>query len=94
MTDAIEEYIQLGLDGEAPLKIIMRGSIEEVETNKVGVVSIVFATLDKKLAAEKIKELSSKESPSYYMVYSVPLDTDLTALEHYPSIAITKEDLA
>ncbi len=89
-----EEYIQLGLDGEAPLKIIMRGSIEEVETNKVGVVSIAFATMDKKLAAEKIKKWSSENSQSYYMVYSVPLDTDLTSLEHYPSIAVTKEDLA
>lgn len=27
------------------------------------------------------------------MVYNVPLDTDLMTLTHYPSIAITKEDL-
>jgi len=71
----------------------MRGSIEDVENSKVGVVSIVFATMDKASAEQKIKELSHKDNQSYYMVYSVPLDSDLTTLEHYPSIAITKEDL-
>ena len=29
----------------------------------------------------------------YYMVYSVPLNVDLTELSHYPSIAISKDDL-
>lgn len=27
------------------------------------------------------------------MVYSVPLDTDLTTFNHYPSISIEKSDL-
>jgi len=27
------------------------------------------------------------------MVYSVPLNVDLTELSHYPSIAISKDDL-
>lgn len=30
---------------------------------------------------------------NYYMVCSVPLNVDLTELTHYPSIAITKDDL-
>lgn len=58
------------------------------------VVSVIYATNNKELAENKIKELNNeKDSEYYYMVYSVPLDTDLTNLEHYPSIAIMKEDL-
>ncbi|WP_152392911.1 hypothetical protein [Paenibacillus guangzhouensis] len=90
-----DEYIALGLNGEEALKIIMKGSIEELEKNKVGVVSVVFATTNKELAQQKIEKLmSAPDSKDYYMVYSVPLDTDLTALDHYPSIAISKEELS
>jgi len=87
------DYIEMGLNGEAPLKVILRGSVEVVSDNNVGVVSLVYATLDREAAKDKIYELLRKDSDSYYMVYSVPLDMDLTDLEHYPSIAITKEDL-
>lgn len=88
-----KDYIEMGLNGEAPLKVILRGSVENVSDDKVGVVSLVFATMDKSAATRKIHELTDKDKESYYMVYSVPLDTDLTTLDHYPSIAITKEDL-
>lgn len=56
---------------------------------------MVFATMDKMQAKDKIDNLifTSPNSNDYYMVYSVPLDTDLTKLEHFPSIAITKSDL-
>lgn len=90
-----DEYITLGLNGAGALKIIMKGSIEELENQKAGVVSVVFATTNKALAQQKIEKLiSNPDSKSYYMVYSVPLDTDLTTLEHYPSIAINKRDLS
>lgn len=88
-----KDYIDLGLNGEAPLKVILRGSIENISNEKVGVVSLVFATMDKTAATRKIYELIDGDKESYYMVYSVPADTDLTTLEHYPSVAITKEDL-
>jgi len=88
------DYIEMGLNGEAPLKVIMRGSIEEASGNKIGAVSLVYATTDKKIAKEKIYNLLKKDNDSYYMVYSVPLDMDLTGLDHYPSIAINKEDLS
>ena len=88
------DYIEIGLNGEAPLKVIMRGSIEVASGNNIGVVSLVYATTDKKIAKEKINGLLEKDTDSYYMVYSVPLDMELTGLEHYPSIAITKEDLS
>lgn len=90
-----DEYIELGLNGVAPLKIIMRGNVIENQGSKVGVVSVVFATMDKALARENLTSLiEANKNDDYYMVYSVPLDTDLTQLEHFPSVVITKEDLS
>lgn len=88
-----EEYIDMGLNGKDPLKVILRGSIETVSDTAVGVVSLVYATMDREVAKAKIYELMEADADAYYMVYSVPLDMDLMSLEHYPSIAITKEDL-
>lgn len=90
-----EEYIRLGLSGDAPLKLILCGSVQNARDSniKAGVVSVVFATNDRALAEEKIRELTAANPNSYYMVYSVPLDTDLTKLPHYPSIEIAKSDL-
>lgn len=88
-----QEYINLGLEGAAPLKVIMCGNVQESADGKVGVVSIVYATLNKDAARQKIQELAQASPNDYYMVYSVPLDTDLTTLSHYPSIAISKSDL-
>ena len=88
------DYIEMGLNGEAPLKVIMRGSVEVVSNDNIGVVSLVYATTDRNMAKEKIYDLLKNDPDSYHMVYSVPLDMDLTRLEHYPSIAITKEDLS
>ena len=42
-----EDYIEQGLNGEAPLKLILRGSIQNSGNEKVGVVSVAYATLDK-----------------------------------------------
>lgn len=88
-----EEYIKQGLNGEAPLKIILCGNIQCAENDKIGVVSVVYATNDKDLAEQKIHELTAANPNNYYMMYSVPLNVDLTKLSHYPSIAITKDDL-
>lgn len=90
-----QDYVELGLNGEEPLKLILRGSVESNENSKVGVVAVVYATTDRNRAKQKMQELlnNKESSDEYYMVYSVPLDTDLTTLNHYPSIAISKEDL-
>ena len=88
-----KDYLEQGLNGEAPLKVILCGSVQTAEQEKVGVVSMVYATLDKEAAAGKIQELFSQNPQNYYMVYSVPFDVDLTTLTHYPSVAITKDDL-
>lgn len=84
----------MGLNGEGELKIILKGNVQEVENNKYGVVSVVFVTMDKSTAKERIEKLLQQaDKKDYYMVYSVPLNMDLTQLEHYPSIAIAREDL-
>lgn len=90
-----KDYIKMGLDGKDPLKLILRGRVEKTATDKVGVVEVVFATIDRRKAEEKINNLinNNDDHESYYMVYSVPLDTDLTTLNHYPSIEIGKDDL-
>lgn len=88
-----KDYIKQGLNGDAPLKLILCGNVQGTENDKVGVVSVVYATNDKDLAEQQLHELSTVNPDNYYMVYSVPLDIDLTMLSHYPSIAITKGDL-
>lgn len=89
-----EDYIQMGLNGKAPLKIIVCGSIECAQEGKIGVVSVVYVTTDRDAAERKVRKLAAANPEHYYMVYSVPLDTDLTQLPHYPSIEITQSDLA
>ncbi len=88
-----EEYIRQGLEGGAPLKIIMSGSVENTDDGNTGVVGVVYATENKALAKLKLQELKEAHPENYYMVYSVPLDMDLTTLGHYPSIEISREDL-
>lgn len=88
-----KDYIEQGLNDESPLKLILCGSVEGEKEDKIGVVSVVFATNDRSIAKQKISELINKNPDNYYMVYSVPLDVDLTELAHYPSIEITKDDL-
>lgn len=88
MQDEYWAMVQEGLDGEAPLKLILKGWMEE----GTGVVAVVFATLDKVAAEKRLKDLVEHEEDGYFMVYSVPLDTDLRTIGHYPSIGITKED--
>lgn len=88
-----KDYIELGLNGEAPLKVILRGRVETALNERVGVVSIVYATMDREAVRKRLDQLLEQDKGSYYMVYSIPLDIDLTILDHYPSIAITREDL-
>lgn len=88
-----KDYIKQGLNGNAPLKLILCGNIQGTENDKVGVVSVVYATNDKDLAEHKMNELIAVNPNNYYMVYSVPLNVDLTELSHYPSIVISKDDL-
>ena len=75
------------------INLICKGSIENVENEKVGVVSVVFISYDADVSKQKLQEFIKNDTESIYMLYCVPLDTDLATLEHYPSIEITKDDL-
>ncbi len=78
------------------VRMILCGSVEASRVNpseKVGVVSVVFVSADEKQIKRKLEELQEKNPKGFYMEYVVPLDVDLTTLEHYPSLAISKEDL-
>lgn len=88
-----EDLVKQGLNGDAPLKLILCGRVEGAEGGKTGVVEVVYATMDRAAAEQKIHELVNAYPDHYYMVYSVPTDVDLTTLSHYPSIAITPDDL-
>ncbi len=75
------------------INLICKGSIESMENEKVGVVSVVFISYDVDISKQKLQEYIKNDTESIYMLYCVPLDTDLATLEHYPSIAVTKKDL-
>ncbi len=75
------------------LNLICKGSIENMENEKVGVVSIVYVSYDVNLSKQKLQEYIERDTEGIYMLYCVPLDTDLTTLEHYPSVAVMKDDL-
>lgn len=88
-----DELVELGLNGDDKLKVILSGYVESADDSKTGVVSMVFATEERELAWKKLNELRKEYPDRYFMVYSVPLNTDLKELSHYPSIAIEKSDL-
>ena len=51
-----------------------------------------YSSLTEKIK-NKLKKLQDKNPEKFYMEYVTPLDVDLTSLEHYPSIEISKNDL-
>lgn len=75
------------------VKVVLRGGIRAEGSEKVGVVSVVFITQDRNLAQQKMQEMIVANPDHCYMMYSVPMDMDLTNLAQYPSMAITGEDL-
>lgn len=78
------------------VRMILCGNIEDSRINpseKIGVVSVVFVSTEEEKIKIKLKELQDKNPENFYMEYVTPLNVDLTSLEHYPSIAISKDDL-
>ncbi len=91
---SFDEYVKLGLSDKYPLKVIMRGYVHQLPEEKVGVTEVIFVTTDTALAKKKFKQYSKdKDKTAYWMVYAVPYDVDLRELDHYPSIAMTMDDL-
>ncbi|WP_027205839.1 hypothetical protein [Butyrivibrio fibrisolvens] len=78
------------------LFLILCGSVEESTSephDNVGVVSVVYVSNDKEKIDSKLGDLQKTHPDNFYMAYEVPMDTDLTTLEHYPGIEISKDDL-
>lgn len=71
------------------IKIIVHAFIN---SGKIGVVEVLFATSDDKLLMTKMSEFQRHYPGDYLAIYDLPLDTDLNKLSHYPSVAISKED--
>lgn len=88
-----DQLVQLGLNGDGDLKVILCGEVQNQADDSLGVVSLVYATLSKLAAATRLEELNTSGDGKYYMVYSVPLNVDLSTLSHYPTIAITTDDI-
>lgn len=77
------------------VRMILCGNVEDSRMNpseKVGVVSVVFVSTEEEKIKNKLKKLQDKNPEKFYMEYVTPLDVDLTSLEHYPSIEISKND--
>lgn len=78
------------------VRMILCGNVEDSRihpSEKVGVVSVVFVSTEEDKIKMKLKELQDKNPENFYMEYVTPLNVDLTTLEHYPSIAISRDDL-
>lgn len=89
-----QDYVEMALEENGQTKLILKGEVSIEQSEKIGVVSVVFITKNVQKAKLKLDELNStKNEDDYYMLYSCPEDTDLAELSHYPSIQITKEDL-
>ena len=52
----------------------------------------LFASADHEKVKAKYQELEIQYPDNYLAIYDLPLDTDLSSLPHYPSVAISKEE--
>lgn len=71
------------------IKLIVHAFIDQTD----GVVEVVFASTDSARVEEKLRQLQGQYPSDYLAIYDLPLDTDLTTLSHYPSVAISLDDL-
>lgn len=70
------------------IKIIVHAFIDKSEA--VG--EVVFASKDETIIRDKMAIFQKQFPKDYLAIYDLPLDTDLTNLTHYPSVAISKDD--
>ena len=59
---------------------------------ETAVVEVLFASANHENVKAKYKELKIQYPDNYLVIYDLPLDTDLSSLPHYPSVAISKEE--
>ena len=72
------------------IQIIVNAFVEEGK--EIAVVEVLFANADHEKIKTKYQELKIEYPDNYLAIYDLPLDTDLSSLPHYPSVAISKEE--
>ncbi len=72
------------------IQIIVNAFVEEGK--ETAVVEVLFASTDHEKVKVKYQELKIEYPDNYLAIYDLPLDTDLSSLPHYPSVAISKEE--
>ena len=72
------------------IQIIVNAFVEKDKTGAV--VEVLFASSDQEKVKAKYEELVAQHPENYLAIYDLPLDTDLSSLPHYPSVAISKEE--
>ena len=72
------------------IQIIVNAFVEKDKTGAV--VEVLFASADHEKVKAKYQELKIEYPDNYLAIYDLPLDTNLSSLPHYPSVAISKEE--
>ena len=72
------------------IQIIINAFVEEGK--ETAIVEVLFASADREKVKAKYQELKIQYPDNYLAIYDLPLDTDLSSLPHYPSVAIRKEE--
>ena len=72
------------------IQIIVNAFVEE--SKETAVVEVLFASDDHEKVKSKYQELKIQYPNNYLTIYALPLDTVLSSLPHYPSVAISKEE--
>ena len=72
------------------IQIIGNAFVEE--DKETAVVEVLFASSNHEKVKAKYEELVAQYPENYLAIYDLPLDTDLSSLSHYPSVAISKEE--
>ena len=72
------------------IQIIVNAFVEE--SKETAVVEVLFASADHEKVKAKYQELKIQYLDNYLAIYDLPLDSDLSSLPHYPTVAISKEE--
>lgn len=72
------------------IQIIVNAFLEKEKTGAV--VEVLYASNNHEKVKAKYEELVAQYPENYLAIYDLPLDTDLSSLPHYPSVAISKEE--
>ena len=72
------------------IQIIVNAFIEKDKTGAV--VEVLYASSAHEKVKAKYEELVAQYPENYLAIYDLPLDIDLDALEHYPSVWIGTEE--